>query len=293
MEFRQILYYDAVYRSTSISKAAQELFVTQQCVSKQISLLEKELGVPLLLRRQNGVIPTEEGRWFHEHAAMILQIEQDIQAHYELARKNGPDILRIGISNGLNLFFDDLFFQRFRASHPEKAIQVLYMWNRQIEEMLMNGELEIGISLLPIQNGALYAKKLFTEQICCIVNSGHRLAGNDVIRFDDIIHERIAMADENFNTYRSFMSRCEEQDVTPEIYKASDLMSIYVHVLNHNAVGFSLSTFAERFHIDQIRHIPYDDAGGVWDVCLLLKDRDRNRFLRYAEEFSNVTTKSL
>ena len=65
MEFRQILYFDAVYRSTSISKAAQDLFVTQQCVSKQISMLERELGVTLLTRKQNGVTPTEEGRWFH------------------------------------------------------------------------------------------------------------------------------------------------------------------------------------------------------------------------------------
>ena len=139
MEFRQVLYYDAVYRNSSISKAAQELFVTQQCVSKQISMLEKELGVNLLVRRQNGVVPTEEGRWFHEHASMILQIEQDIQIHYEMARRNGPNVLRIGVSNGLNLFFDDIFFQRLREAHPELTIQVFYMWNRQIEDMLENG----------------------------------------------------------------------------------------------------------------------------------------------------------
>ena len=52
-------------------------------------------------------------------------------------------------------------------------------------------------------------------------------------------------------------------------------MSIYVYVLNHNAVGFSLSTFEDRFQIDQIRHIPYDDAGGVWEACLLTKETDR------------------
>ena len=44
-----------------------------------------------------------------------------------------------------------------------------------------------------------------------------RLSGFDVIHFDDIAHERIAMADENFNTYRSFMVRCEEQGITPDV----------------------------------------------------------------------------
>ena len=288
MEFRQILYYDAVYKSTSISKAAQDLFVTQQCVSKQISMLERELGVTLLTRKQNGVTPTEEGRWFHEHAAMILQIEQDIQTHYELARRSGPDVLRIGVSNGLNMFYDDTFFQSLREAHPDQAIQALYMWNRQIEEMLENDELDIGISLLPVNNASPYVRKLFSERLCCIVNSNHRLAGRDVLRFNDILGERIAMADENFNTYNSFMARCRERGITPDVYKASELMSIYVYVLNHKAVGFSLETFADRFHIDQIRHIPYEDEGGVWDVCVLMREQDRRRFARYIEEFSQV-----
>lgn len=286
MEFRQIQYYDAVYRSASISRAAQNLFVTQQCISKQISMLEKELGVQLLVRKQSGVTPTEEGKWFHEHASMILRMEQDIQTHYEALRKGAPNVLRVGISNGLNQFFDDTFFHSLRLSHPGQPMQVSYMWNRQIEEMLENNTLDIGLSLLPVSNPSLYVKKLFSEDLCCIVNSSHRLAGRKVVRFEDIMGERIAMADENFNTFNSFMERCQEQGITPDVYKSSDLMSIYVYVLNHNAVGFSLNTFADRFHIDQIQHVPYEDKGGVWEVCVLMRDQDRIRFERFVEPFS-------
>ncbi|MBQ9614455.1 MAG: LysR family transcriptional regulator [Lachnospiraceae bacterium] len=288
MELRQIQYFDAVFRDTSISKAAQNLFVTQQCISKQISMLEKEFGVALLKRNPNGVTPTEEGLWFQEHAAMILQIEQDIQTHYEMLRKGGPDVVRIGVSNGLNLFFDDTFFHRLRAAHSEQMIQVSYMWNRQIEEMIERNELDIGISLLPVQNDSLYVKKLFTEQLCCIVNSHHKLAGYETLHFEDIMREHIAMADENYNTFHSFMARCKAQGVMPDIYKASDLMSIYVYVLNHDAVGFSLNTFADRFQIHQIRHILYEDAGGVWDVCALLNEKCKNRFSAYTNDFSTL-----
>ena len=123
MEFRQILYFDAVFRNKSISKAAQELFVTQQCVSKQVSLLEKELGTALLLRSQSGVSPTEEGQWFHEHAAMILQLEQDIQTHYETARKASSRALRIGVYNGLNTFLTTCFSAVFRRSIQDKTFR--------------------------------------------------------------------------------------------------------------------------------------------------------------------------
>ena len=72
MEFRQVLYYDAVYRNNSISKAAQELFVTQQCVSKQISILEKELGVTLFSRSGRGVTLTNDGIEFMPYARQLL-----------------------------------------------------------------------------------------------------------------------------------------------------------------------------------------------------------------------------
>ena len=103
--------------------------------------------------------------------------------------------------------------------------------------------------------------------------------------FEDIMAERIAMADENFNTYRSFMLRCEEKNIRPDVYKASDLMSIYIYVLNHNAVGFSLRAFADRFNIDQIRHIPYEDEDGVWDVCLLSNEKNQAKYSSYVDDF--------
>ncbi len=288
MEFRQITYFTEVCRSRSISKAAKELFVTQQCVSKQVSMLERELGMPLLVRSSTGVVPTEEGRWLSEHADMILQIERDIQTHFEQKRKSAPKVLRVGVSNGLNLFYDDTFFKNLQQAHPGLSIQVLYMWSRQIEEMLENGALNIGISLLPVVNTDLCIEKLFSEPICCIVNRTSPLAERDSLNFDDILHEQIAMADENFNTYHAFLERCAGKGVTPNIYKASDLMSIYFYVLTHSAVGFSLNSLAERFHVDQIRHIPFVDEEGVWNVCMLTNEKDRGLFDKYLADFANV-----
>ena len=63
------------------------------------------------------------------------------------------------------------------------------------------------------------------------------------------------------------------------------LMSIYIYVLNHNAAGFSLRAFADRFNIDQIRHIPYEDECGVWDICLLSKEKNQAKYSSYVDDF--------
>ena len=285
MEFRQIIYFDAVCRAGSISRAAQELFVTQQCVSKQIAMLEKELGTSLLIRSQSGVSLTEEGQWFHEHASVILQMDHDIQIHFEQLNRNEPQILRIGIANGINLFYDESFFIRFREAHPELVIQVYYMWEKQIEEMLAAGTLDIGISVLPVSCDALYAEKLFEERFYCIVNRNHRLAYRESLSLDDILHDRIAMADENYTSYNAFQIKCMQRGVEPDVYKSPDIMSIYEQVLNHNAVGFSLVGFADRFHIDQIVSIPHSDPDAKWEIGFLTRAEDRSRYKNLSGDF--------
>ena len=57
------------------------------------------------------------------------------------------------------------------------------------------------------------------------------------------------------------------------------------YVLNHYAVGFSLKAFADRFHIEQIRSIPYSDSDAVWDICFLTRDADRSRYKNIVKDF--------
>ena len=157
---------------------------------------------------------------------------------------------------------------------------------QQIEEMMENKMIDIGISVLPVQSDSLYVEKLFTERFCCIVNRRHKLADRASLSLDDIIHEKIAMADENYGIYHVFQKKCEERGVVPDVYKSPDLMSIYEYVLNHYAIGFSMKAFADRFHIDQIRSIPHSDPDAVWDICFLTRDTDQSRYQTFAKDFT-------
>lgn len=82
MELKQIQYFEATCKRKSFSKAAEELLVTQQAVSKVIQNLERELGVRLFVRGSKGVSLTEDGRYFHEQAAGMLQMQNDIINHF-------------------------------------------------------------------------------------------------------------------------------------------------------------------------------------------------------------------
>ena len=73
MNFKQLEYFAAVADKGSISGAARELHVAQPPVSRQLALLEDELGVTLFLRTNKGVELTEAGRRLYEQSRQMFQ----------------------------------------------------------------------------------------------------------------------------------------------------------------------------------------------------------------------------
>ncbi|ADU38477.1 LysR substrate-binding domain-containing protein [Variovorax paradoxus] len=85
MELRQFKYFVAIVDCGSLSRAAQQLFVAQSALSKQMAELEGELGTPLLLRSRNGVTVTEAGKVFYEYAQGITKQVGDAKAAVHVA----------------------------------------------------------------------------------------------------------------------------------------------------------------------------------------------------------------
>ena len=80
MELRQFKYFVAIVDSGSLSRAAQQLYVAQSALSKQMAELESELDTQLLVRSRNGVAMTEAGKTFYEYAQGITKQVGDAKA---------------------------------------------------------------------------------------------------------------------------------------------------------------------------------------------------------------------
>jgi DNA-binding transcriptional LysR family regulator len=290
MELKQIQYFETVCKQKSFSKAAEELTLTQQCISKNIQHLEQELGVPLFVRTSNGVMLTEEGHYFHEQAAIILQTQNDILLHFFELQNQNKSTLKIGVSHGLSLFFDENFFLGFQQKYPEIEMTVLDLWNPQTEENVINHTIDAGFTLAPIQYTELCVEHIKKEPLYCIVNENHRFAGRSSLDIEDILDEKIVMANENYNSYQNFQKICEEKQKHPVTIKTYDLMSIYDYVLHSNAVGFTLKSYSHILHFQNIKHIPLTDSTAFWDICLVYRKSSKaqaiTKFLQYLHAVS-------
>lgn len=76
MQLQQIRYILAIAEAGNISKAAEQMYVSQSALSQQLSKVEKELGVPLFLRSGRNLEMTEAGRIYVNAAVAMLNIEK-------------------------------------------------------------------------------------------------------------------------------------------------------------------------------------------------------------------------
>ena len=80
MTFQQLRYLLEVHKTGSISKAAENLFVSRPSVSLSISSLEEELGYQIFIRSQNGLIPSPQGQSVIKYANSICQTYDQIKS---------------------------------------------------------------------------------------------------------------------------------------------------------------------------------------------------------------------
>ena len=181
MTFQQLQYLLEVNRTGSVTQAAKNLFVSSSSVSISVGNLEKELGYPLFVRSQKGLIPTQRGRKVLEYASRICQT-------YKLLSNIDQDTKRtIRINGGDHSFISNAFARLIAENHDNTDVSIT-MTGYDSEELYQKAvHNELDLSLLMVRNyvfgtwekrlkkGGLECRVLRTIPAAVMVGPGHRL----------------------------------------------------------------------------------------------------------------------
>jgi len=193
----------AVVAHGSFSAAGQALSLTQPAVSRQVSLLERQVGTQLVRRTQQGVLPTEAGRLLVGHADAIL-------GRLALAEAEVADIA--GLRRGrlrLGSFFTALVFVSSQLAalleqrHPElfagrdQVVEDALVDRRAALRGLVAGELDLAIVFehafeprrLGSDSDGVEVVPLFDDPPRVLLPAGHALAGAAEVRPRDLARD--------------------------------------------------------------------------------------------------------
>lgn len=146
MEIGQVEAFLAVGTFGGFRRAAQALRVTQPAVSARIKTLEQSLGVPLFERGRGGPALSAAGRALRPHAEQLLQaVALARQAVHNLRPASGS-ALQIAAALSICTYLLPDVLKRFQAAHPNVMITVRSGHSKEVLEMVLRGEAEIGLA---------------------------------------------------------------------------------------------------------------------------------------------------
>jgi LysR family nitrogen assimilation transcriptional regulator len=168
MDLRQLRYFVALATQQHYGRAAEVLHVTQPALSRQIKLLEEELGVKLFERHARGAAPTDEARLLLERAVFLLRYVEQIKSDLLSRREEPRGPVAIGMSPGLAQQLTVVLTKAMLKQFPEVRLRFAEGFAPSLQTMLVEGEVDIALLIEPIERPNLSIVPLLKEQICLI-----------------------------------------------------------------------------------------------------------------------------
>lgn len=164
MNIEQLQYICMVAKTNSITVAAENLYVTQQTISKAINKLETELGVVLMIRSHKGVQLTDIGKVFVQKASQIVHDFQELHDSTAVNHcRNLSGKVRLYQSSYVGHVLGSKFLTSMRRQYPKLHVMVEESLTADMLERLMRGEKEIALVQAVNYNFGIGAMKEYKE----------------------------------------------------------------------------------------------------------------------------------
>jgi DNA-binding transcriptional LysR family regulator len=166
----------AVRRHLNYTRAAEEVFLTQPAVSRQVRQLEEKLGVRLFEQIGKSLHLTDAGETLAVEAEKLLgameRTAEAVRSHRSAERGS----IRIGASTTPGFYLLPDLLGQFHRRFPKVALHYTVENSLRIEQMLVRNELDLGFVGANLSSRELELKPLVEDEIVCFTSPSHRLA---------------------------------------------------------------------------------------------------------------------
>lgn len=284
---RQIRYFLSISAHGGFTPAAAALFVAQPALSRQMALLEEELGFPLFVREARGVSLTPAGSQFLERVA---HLEQSLQSAIEDSRqisRGEAGVLRLLHSSSLPIERLLPCIRQFHAEAPSARIDIDRLSSEQQLAEIADGKADIGFIRLPVlrRTDDLTLLPLATERLVAALPAGHALVSAGRLTLDGLAGERFVSAvhRERGGLARCVTELCLKRGFVPRLAPA---ISRKTSMLALVAAGFGIAIVPEGMRDlgrSGVVFRPLDDADAVAASAMALPASSAPLARRFAD----------
>lgn len=288
MKLLQMRYFQTVCRYGSITKAAEELFVSQPTISFCLKELEEEFGVKLFHRRHNRLMLTVEGQFFLDKVNYILKSVDALTTQMK-DMGNNHNHVKIAVPAMISTFLFPQMFNAYTQIYPNVELEMLETGSLQTRKLVDANSVDLGVTILDnfVSDSYNMLPLVSTELVFC-VSKKHRLAQRKHISFGELADEHIIIfkADSYQNIFikRAF----SEVNVEPKILLYSSQLYTIKQFLGYGNAGAFLYRQVAETDSDLVC-IPLDqpiiqEIVLIWSKSSSLYS-DSENFIQFAKQY--------
>lgn len=176
MELRQLRYFVAIVDHGSLSRAARVLHIAQPALTQQLRQLEADLGAQLLHRSAQGVLSTDAGKTFYEHAQAILKQVGDAKSAVAQSTSKPAGSVALGIPQSVSGAFALPLLTAVHEAYPEISLQLTEELSGNLIEQLKSGRINLTVLFDDGQLTPFATTPLVEEEMMFITRTGSRFA---------------------------------------------------------------------------------------------------------------------
>lgn len=256
-------YFIAVTQTGSLSQAASQLFISRQAISKAMSELENEIGVPLFMRSFNGVELTEDGQYLAQRVRKILKMIQETEEVLKRRSERVVEDIRLAFSFGTQ----SVFFNQIEAFEKKKNVHLNISDHDDTvcEAMLLHDEADLITTALPVEDERYTCVQIFSSELLMAVPDGHRLCVKEEIDIHDLDGEIMVTLPDSFYAQRMMMQLLNDEGVHPIIASQTSNLTYLLEAVKRSKGISPLAEYAVEFasHMG-IRCIPVKNRQIGW-----------------------------
>ncbi len=236
IEFRHLRYFLAVARELHFRRAAEQLFISQPGLSRQIRQLEESLGYPLFVRNNRKVSLTPAGAYLQTEATKILQRLDGAFHHAQALHEGLEGRLNFGyVGSAMQNIIPSLLL-RFRQDYPKVIYGLEAMGNQDQIDRLLTRDLDIGFVRLDKTPRELASKPLFVDTFSLVLPEDHPISTENFEGIHQLASERFLLFDPSYSRpyYDKVMEIFTDVGLIPDVtHRTVHATTIYRLVENN------------------------------------------------------------
>jgi len=241
MDLRMLATFLTVAETGSFTRAGERLRVTQSAVSQQVRALEQDLGSTLFARQTRKVTLTQAGSVLLPYARQIVRKVEEARAVVSDFEGMGRGRVSVGSGGAVCHHILPDLVREFSSRFGKIDVQVLSGFSIETLQRTLDGTVDLGILLLPVQESGLVVTELGRDELVAIAPRDHAWTALERVKAKDFAGQPLVVYDRRSQTFRLLERFVLEAGVFPSIaMEISDLEAVKKMV----AAGLGVSLVA-------------------------------------------------